>query len=127
MAARARGNGALWFAVAGGPAAWSLDTLAAIAIENDYCAHGAAGISSPGGGVTTLLLGIALTAAAVAVLAGLTGWRHVRDAGADTGLGDTDDDRRRFMARFGVVISALTLFAIVMRMITVLFIAPAAC
>jgi hypothetical protein len=118
-------NGALWFAVAGGPAAWSIDALSAIAIENDYCAHGAVG----GGAASAVvpLIGIALAAALVTVAAGFTGWRHLSGAGEDTGLGDTDEDRRRFMARFGVVISILTLFGIVLRLITVLFISPAAC
>ena len=117
-------NRALWFAVGGGPIAWSVDTLAAIAIENDFCVHGA----RPSGAVAlALLIGVSVCAVAVTVLAGLTGWRTVSALGDDTGEGDTDVDRRRFMARFGMVISALMLFAIVLRMISVLFVSPAAC
>ncbi|HEY4218208.1 MAG TPA: hypothetical protein VGM67_13785 [Gemmatimonadaceae bacterium] len=117
-------NRALWFAVGGGPIAWSVDTLAAIAIDHDFCVHGA----RPSGAVATaLLLGVSVCAVTVTVFAGLAGWRTVTALGEDTGVGDTDVDRRRFMARFGMVISALMLFAIVLRMITVLFLSPAAC
>jgi hypothetical protein len=125
IATAARGNRALWFAVGGGPVAWSVDTLAAIAIDHDYCAHGAR--AAAGGGATASLLGIAVVAAIVTILAGLTGWRELNGLGADSGFGDTDIDRRRFMAHFGMVISALMLFGILLRMITVLFISPAVC
>jgi hypothetical protein len=119
-----RSSRALWFAVGGGPIAWSVDELAAIAIDHDYCAHGAhagAGLEA-----TIPLIGIALVAATIAILAGVTGWRQLHGT-PDTGLGDTDDDRRRFMARFGMVISALMLFGILLRLIAVLFISPASC
>jgi heme/copper-type cytochrome/quinol oxidase subunit 3 len=52
---------------------------------------------------------------------------QLRAAGDDTGLGDTLDDRRRFMARFAVGVSMLTLFGIVLRMITALFLSPSIC
>jgi hypothetical protein len=123
-ATRQWSNRALWFAVGGGPIAWSVDTLVAIAIDHDYCAHGA---RPSGGPATAALIGVSLAAVIVTVLAGLTGWRTLTALGEDTGLGDTDVDRRRFMARFGLVISALMLFGILLRMITVLFLSPAAC
>ena len=128
MTSDVRGNGMLWFAIAGGPIAWSIDTLAAIAIDHDYCARGAhVPIGTSGGGIASALVAISIVAASVAVLAGLTGWRNSRLAGVDSGLGETDDDRRRFMARFAVVISMLSLFGIVLRMVTVLFVSVAAC
>jgi hypothetical protein len=128
MVSDARGNGTLWFAISGGPIAWSVDALAAIAIDHDYCAHGAhVPIATSGGGVASALVAISIVTATLAVLAGVTGWRRLRMAGPDTGLGDTDDDRRRFMARFAVITSMLSLFGIVLRMVTVLFVSAAAC
>jgi hypothetical protein len=125
MTTATRSNGVLWFAIAGGPVAWSVDALAAVAIEYDYCAHGTR--ASGGGGITGALVVMGLLAASVAAVAGVTGWRQLRAAGDDTGLGDTLDDRRRFMARFAVGVSMLTLFGIVLRMITALFLSPSIC
>ena len=123
-ATRPRSNRALWFAVGGGPIAWSIDELVAIAIDHDFCVHGA---RSSGGPATVALIAVSLAAVIVTVLAGLTGWRTLAALGEDTGIGDSDVDRRRFMARFGMVISLLMLFGIVLRMITVVFLSPAAC
>lgn len=124
METTARRTTTLWLAVAGGPLAWSLDTLLAIAIDHDVCAHGA----RPSAAAATLpLFAIGIVAAAVTIAAGLTGWRIVAAGHPDTGLGDTVDDRARFMARFAMVISALCLFAIILRTITAAFISPAVC
>lgn len=118
-------NRALWFAVAGGPVAWSIDMLTSVAVDHDYCAH--ARLGPPTGNAALPLLAISVVALVVTIAAGLAGWRSLGTDGPDTGLGETDLDRRRFMARFGVVISVLTFFAIMLRMVTVFFVAASTC
>jgi hypothetical protein len=126
MSIPAQSNSVLWFAVGGGPIAWSIDSLSAIAIEQDYCASGGHGPLSSGA-VTALLLAIGALAVLVTLLAFYSGWRYSSAAGADTGEGDTDLDRQRFMARFGMGVAGLTLFGIVLRAITVLIVSPITC
>jgi hypothetical protein len=118
-----RSNRALWFAVAAGPIAWSVDALAAVAIDVDTCAHRP---TSHGGAAQLALLALGVIAALIAAAGATTGWRMMNRE-TDTGFGDTIDDRRRFMARFGLVISTLAAIGIIFRTIGVLFIAAGSC
>ncbi len=126
----AAGNRALWFAVLAPPAAWSADTLASIALHMDYCAALVGATYRPFGGIVALLVAIGLVALAAAVAGGAVAWRArvaLGGTGLVTGRGDTTLDRRRFMAAVAMVACALFSYAIVLRLITVMFISPSRC
>jgi hypothetical protein len=120
-------DGALWFAVLAPPAAWSVDHLASVALHHDYCAALLGRTFRAWRGVGVLLVVVGLVCLAVSLWAGLVAWRARAALGDDTGRGDTDVDRRRFMAHAGLVTCFLFTFGIVLRVVTVFFIGPDHC
>jgi hypothetical protein len=112
----------LWFGLLAGPLAWTIDELAAIALAYDHCASG---LNVSGWLASMSLIGI--VALAVTSVAIVSNWRLISGRVIDSGLGEVTDDRVRFMARFGLVVSALSLFAIFLRAITALFLGSAPC
>lgn len=126
-APRAPRDAALWFALLGAPAAWSVDALAAFALHQSYCAALVSHRFVPfsGVGVWMTLVGVLmLTVAAGGVY---IGFRARRALGSDTGRGSTHSDRRRFMAEWGFIGSGLFLFGIVLRTAAVFFVSADIC
>lgn len=120
-------NRALWFGVFGSPAAWLLDLLASIALHFDFCAALVGQRFEPMAGVGVVLTVIGLAMLAVSLASGAVAWRAHAQVGSDTGQGDTELDRRRFMARAGLLACALFSFGIVLRLIAPLFLSPRIC
>lgn len=126
-AAPGTGNRALWFALLAPPAAWSVDELVAISLHFDFCAALTDRIFEPWRGITVLLVGVGVLMLLVCVAGGVVGWRAHQQLGADTGMGDTEVDRRRFMARAAVVGAMLFSYGTMLRAITVAFVRPEHC
>ncbi len=63
-------NRALWFAVFGPPAAWTIDELTAIAVDHDYCAAllGHTVLPWNGVGVILAVLGLVMLGVSLAAL-----------------------------------------------------------
>ncbi len=120
-------NGALWFAVLAPPAAWSIDALTSIAVHQDYCVALAGRTFRAWSGVGSVLTILGVLMLLVSVAGGVVAWRASAALGRDTGRGDTDMDRRRFMARAGLVTFALFSFGIVLRIIAVFIVPPSFC
>lgn len=95
---------ALWFALLGGPAAWTVHLLASYPLVPLACRLGT---------TTPLNILTAVTAAIALAAAGTGGWayRRARRAGAE---GDTGD-RATFMALAGLLLALLFTFAIVLE------------
>lgn len=121
------GNGALWFGVFAAPAAWAVDELTSLSLHFDYCAALGGRTFRAWSGVGALLTIIGVVMLGVSLSAGLVAWRAHVSVGSDTGLGETDIDRRRFMARAGLLASALFSFGIVLRIVTVFMLSPSWC
>ncbi|MGI8508878.1 MAG: hypothetical protein ACR2MQ_06105 [Gemmatimonadaceae bacterium] len=121
------GNGALWFSVFAPPAAWSVDALTSIAVHQDYCVALVGRTFRTWSGVGVILTVVGIVMLLIAVAGGVTAWRASAALGHDTGLGDTDIDRRRFMARAGLVTCALFSFGIILRIIAVFIVPPSFC
>jgi hypothetical protein len=123
------GDTALWFATLGPAAAWSVDSLAAIAVDHDYCAALLGRIPElrPWSGATLLLVGIGVAMFIISLAGGAIAWRAHTSLGDDTGQGDTDVDRRRFMARAALLSCALFSYGILLRTITLAFLSPRFC
>lgn len=126
-ASAAIGNRALWFAVFAPPVAWSLDSLTAIALHHDYCAALLGREFKAWSGITVLLVGVGVLMLICSLTGGLAAWRAFGLLGKDDGLGDTDIDRRRFMARAALLGCALFSYGIILRTITVAFLGPRHC
>lgn len=98
---------ALWFALLGGPAAWTAHLLASYPLVPLACDTG-----------STALLNILTAATAmVAAAAAGTGWwayRRARGAGAPDapGAGDASETRAGFMGLAGLLVALLFTFAI---------------
>lgn len=128
-------NGTLWFALFAPPAAWTADELVSISVHYDYCAALTGHTFVPFKGTTAVLIVVGLVMLAVSISAGLLGWRahsalnrgRADAERSDTGRGDTDQDRRRFMAHAALILSALFSYGIILRWITVFFITPSHC
>jgi hypothetical protein len=123
----AAGNRALWFGVFGPPVAWSIDLLTSIALHYDYCAALLGRTFKPWSGIGVLLTLVGIAMLALSFAGGWSALRAHARVGSDTGQGDTDLDRRRFMARAGMLACALFSFAIVLRIIAPFLLSPTAC
>ncbi len=121
------GDRTLWFAVYGAPVAWSVDLLASIALHYDYCAALVGRTFRPWAGIGVALAIVGIAMLALSLTAGAAAWRAHQRLGSDTGQGDTDLDRRRFMARAGLLACALFSFAIVLRLIAPFILPPSFC
>jgi hypothetical protein len=111
---------ALWYGVLGAPLAWSVDDVASIWMHEGACERF---LGHPSTAPVLLVIG-GLVFGGVALFAGITAWRSLRALGIDNGGNGTIMDQRRFMAHFGVGVSALFFFGIVLRFITVFFLHP---
>jgi hypothetical protein len=121
------GNRLLWFAVFAPPLAWSVDALTSIALHHDYCAALLGRTFRPWSGVGVLLTVVGLAMLALSLAGGFVGWRAHIEVGSDTGRGDTDLDRRRFMARAALLACALFSYGIVLRLIAPFIVSPNFC
>jgi hypothetical protein len=123
----ASANRALWYGVFAPPLAWSIDALTSVALHHDYCAALIGKTFRPWSGVGVLLTVVGLVMLALALGGGVAAWRAYSVVGTDTGFGDTDLDRRRFMARAGMLASVLFSYAILLRLIAPMILPPAFC
>jgi hypothetical protein len=121
------GNGALWFGVFAPPIAWSVDELTSIALHFDYCAAALGRTFRPWSGAGGLLVLVGVLALWLSLGAGVVAWRAHAAVGSDTGEGETDVDRRRFMARAGLLACALFSYGIVLRLVASLVLPPGVC
>jgi hypothetical protein len=121
------GDRALWFAVFAPPVAWSIDALTCIALHHDYCAALMGRTFRPWSGIGVLLTLVGLAMLALALAGGVVAWRAHASVGTDTGQGDTDLDRRRFMARAGLLVCALFSYGLVLRLVAPLILPPDFC
>lgn len=117
----------LWFAVLAAPFAWAVDELTAIALHHDYCAALSGRTFRPWGGISVLLTIWGILMLAIALAGTAAAWRANASIGSDTGAGNTDLDRRRFMARAGLLTGALFSYAIVLRLIAPLLLSAGFC
>ena len=123
----AAGNRALWYGVCAPPIAWTIDSLTAITLHHDYCAALLGREFRPWSGIGMALTVVGLLMLALALGGGFTAWRAHGSVGTDTGFGDTDIDRRRFMARAGMLAAALFSYAILLRLIAPFVLSPTFC
>ncbi len=121
------GNRALWLGIFAPPMAWAVDLLTSIAAHYDYCAAFGGHSLRPWSAITLLLTLLGTAMLIVSVGSGAIAWRAHAIVGGDDGRGNTDLDRRRFMARAGLLSSALFSFGIVLIIIAPLIIPAAWC
>ena len=124
---RGASNRALLFGVFGPPAAWMVDLLTSITLHYDYCAALSGHTFRAWGGVGAMLTVLGVAMLALSLFAGMISWRVYSELGADTGRGETVLDRRRFMARAGLITCGLFSFAIVLRLIAPLVLPSGYC
>lgn len=110
---------AMWFALLGGPAAWSIHLLASYPLVPLACNTG-----------TTAALNIVTAGTAlIAAAAAGTGWwayRRARRAGAPNapGAGDASESRPGFMGLLGLLVALLFTFAILIEGLPPLLVDP---
>ncbi len=120
-------NSLLWFAVLGGPAAWSVDHLVSFFLHQSYCAAVTSHQLIPFRAPRLWMLLVGIVTGAVAVLAALAALRAMRAVGSDSGRDGTSLDRRRFMAHAGLIMSVLFLYGIVLITSGIAFVDPSVC
>ena len=93
---------ALWFAVFGAPAAWSIDLLSSITLHFDYCAALMGRTFRPWTGIGAVLALVGIAMLVLALASGVAAWRAHSQLGVDTGqgpiasLGAIDPDDSKF-------------------------------
>jgi hypothetical protein len=127
MAPAGASNRALWFAVFAPPLAWVIDSFTSIALHHDYCAALLGREFRPWSGIVVLLTIVGVAMLGLSLGGGFTAWRAHASVGTDTGFGDTAMDRRRFMARAGMLACALFSYAIILRVIAPFILPPSFC
>jgi hypothetical protein len=106
-------SGALWFGLFGAPAAWSLQLMVNYALTAHGCFPAAAPRAAPTfGGLWMVVLIISVAALGLAVAAGATAWRSWRTTSTEHPGGH--EQRTRFMALAGMLLSGLFLIGVVM-------------
>lgn len=123
----AAGNRTLWFAVLGPPFVWSVDELTSIALHHDYCAALVGHTFRPWSGIGVLLTVVGVVMLGLSLWCGAMAWRAHASIGSDTGQGETDIDRRRFMARAGLLACALFSYGIALRLVAPFILPPDWC
>ena len=129
-AARAITPAALWFGLFGAPVAWSLQLLASYALVAHGCYPDAEPMTMPVvPGLRTLVLGTGAAALAVAFLAGGSAWRSWRATqqeheGGHEGLLEAGEERTRFMALAGLLLSAVFVLGIILNVVPQLMLRP---
>ena len=123
------GLGALWFGLFGAAVAWSVQELVSFAVVSHSCYPDWHPRATPTvGGTWSIALVVGLLMLVLGVGAGVTAWSSWRRTGEAGGGGihrqlEVGEQRARFMATSGMVVSGLVLFAILLNLI-VLFMAP---
>jgi len=123
------GLGALWFGLFGAAVAWSIQELAGYASIAHACYPSWQPRFIPvvpGVWTTTLIMSLVMVGLGIA--AGLTAYRSWRltrreSSGAEERQLEVGDDRARFMAISGIIVSGILLFNLLMNAI-VLFLVP---
>jgi hypothetical protein len=123
-----RGEVSSWlllFAVAGGPAAWGIQLLAAYGLASLACGQLRAGLAYGHGwieGVSAAMVVVALAAA----LAGWRAWRATREerGGRGTRLLETGEGRTRFLGLAGLMLALGSAGAIVFDAVGLMAVAP---
>jgi len=139
---RARvGLGALWFGLAGGPVAWSIQTLVSLPVASHACFPRLTPLSAPVfGGVRGVVFLLGVMAFGVSALAAGVAWRTwsrtrqeeqgASGAGArhteSVALLETGEGRTRFMALAGVMTSMTFLLVTAAHAATLFLVAPCA-
>lgn len=120
---------ALWFGLFGAAVAWSVQELAGYAIIAHACYPSWQPRMIPAAsGVWTITLVMSLFMVALGIAAGLTAYRSWRRTQRDQSRDDerqleVGEDRARFMAISGIIVSSILLFNLLMNAI-VLFLVP---
>jgi Na+/melibiose symporter-like transporter len=122
----------LWFGLLGAPLAWSLQAVAAAAINSASCImprdqNAPEGIQA-GSAAWMGILVLSVLMLALAVVAFFTAWRswsavHAHETGEEDELLETGEGRTRFMAMAGMLLGGIFILLIVMNFVT-LFIMP---
>ena len=119
----------LWFALFGGPAAWSVQLLVNYPLAAHSCYPGSVPLTTPTfGGLWTALVAVNVLMLLTTLAAGTTAiviWRRARDRTASSHDPVLEDagGRVRFMAYSGMLVSGLFLLAVLMSAFP-LFIVP---
>ena len=131
---------ALWFGLAGAPAAWSVQTLLNLPISAHACFPRSFPLEAPATGSLRGILFVVSIGAAIVSIAALAaaarGWRLTREEhqsragkgsrhGEGTALAETGEGRTRFMAAAGVLTSLTFLFVSIAQTAVVFLVAPA--
>ena len=117
-------SGALWFALFGAPAAWSVQLLVSYALSSHSCFPRRVPLTAPTlEALPAWELGVAVAALVVALAAGgvaIHAWRATRaeGEGSEHRLLETGEGRTRFMAFAGVLVSGLFALGVVLNLIT---------
>lgn len=129
----------LWFGLFGGPAAWTVQTLANTAVAAHACYPRLTPTERPvTGGLFAITLIVSLVAVAVSIAALLVAWRswsrtrheHQEQSGgasehaAQHAALETGEGRTRFMALSGVLMSITFLVAVLAHTASVLIVGP---
>jgi hypothetical protein len=120
---------ALWFGLFGAPALWSVQLMSGFAVSAHGCFPQSVPLTSATVGVRAIVTLISVVAAAGAVAAGLiahASWQGARDAasGSERAKLDGRQERIRFMALGGMMMSALFLFAILLSFVSIAVVSP---
>lgn len=119
----------LWFALFGGPAAWSVQLLVNYPLAAHFCYPGNLPLNTPTfGGLRATLIAVNVLMLLTTLAAGTASiviWRGARDrmAGAHDPLLEGGSGRVRYMAYAGMLFSGLFLIAVLMSAMP-LFIVP---
>ena len=115
----------LWFGLFGGPAAWSVQTIVAYALNAHACFPRDVPLANPTFDPVRVVTAAAMIALLMISLASLWvayhAWRHTRNGG----LGEhrevleVGEGRTRFMAFAGVLLSSIFAFGILMNAIPI--------
>jgi len=112
----------IWFGIFGGPAAWSLQTIANYAVFAHFCYPGDVPLRSATiDGVRAIGLVVSVVALAVtlaALAASVRAWRETQHHGGEEReareLLEVGEGRARFMAFAGILVSVLFTYAVLM-------------
>jgi hypothetical protein len=133
--------GAIWFGLAGGPVAWSIQTLVSLPVAAHACYPRLTPLSSPAfGGVRGVVFLLGVMAFTVSALAAAVAWRawsrtrqeqhHSSGVGArhteSVALLETGEGRTRFMALAGVMTSVAFLLMTAAHAATLFLVLPCA-
>jgi hypothetical protein len=137
---RARvGLAALWFGLFGAPVAWAIQTLVNLPLAAHACFPALEPLSTPVvGGLRGMVFGVSLVVLVVAALATAVAWRswsrtreeHQASSGSgarhdqSTAALETGEDRTRFMALAGLMMSGTFLFVSAAHLATVFIVHP---